>query len=213
MIFLADLYNVLKKFFITVFYTENGGIDIGAVIFLAFLIAIIWIVKQGYKSIIAIQNTTGKDQFRMIIFFMVYTTAMISMPFLDSAKAGIASIITSISVTAIITYMQEASSRGSQKQIIMDIKSCNTDLQREYIKKVSELKEDYNGRLKDLENKLFQLEHKLEGIEGNQKGISEVMGNSVNNLLDNQEKTLKLIGQIKRSDKFRNNSLRRKAKR
>ncbi|PET95937.1 hypothetical protein [Bacillus cereus] len=198
---MENLYHVVKKFFRTLFLTKNGEIDFSAILVIGFLIVITWIVKQGFRSIKAIQNTTRKDQVRMMLFFSVYTIAVISMPFLDSASAGIVSIITSISVTVIITYMQGASSKGSQKQVIEDLQEHNNSI-----------KVEYEEKLKRLENKLHRLENKLDSMEYNQKKALLKMDNANNNLIDNQEKTLKLIGQIKRVNKFNNKSLRRKAR-
>ncbi|HFK1481139.1 TPA: hypothetical protein ACGXK0_003582 [Bacillus cereus] len=191
---MENLYHVVKNFFRTLFLTKNGEIDFSAILVIGFLIVITWIVKQGFRSIKAIQNTTRKDQVRMMLFFSVYTIAVISMPFLDSASAGIVSIITSISVTVIITYMQGASSKGSQKQVIEDLQEHNNSIKVEY------------------EEKLKRLENKLDSMEYNQKKALLKMDNANNNLIDNQEKTLKLIGQIKRVNKFNNKSLRRKAR-
>lgn len=198
---MENLYHVVKKFFRTLFLTKNGEIDFSAILVIGFLIVITWIVKQGFRSIKAIQNTTRKDQVRMMLFFSVYTIAVIFMPFLDSASAGIVSIITSISVTVIITYMQGASSKGSQKQVIEDLQEHNNSI-----------KVEYEEKLKRLENKLHRLENKLDSMEYNQKKALLKMDNANNNLIDNQEKTLKLIGQIKRVNKFNNKSLRRKAR-
>lgn len=198
---MENLYHVVKNFFRTLFLTKNGEIDFSAILVIGFLIVITWIVKQGFRSIKAIQNTTRKDQVRMMLFFSVYTIAVISMPFLDSASAGIVSIITSISVTVIITYMQGASSKGSQKQVIEDLQEHNNSI-----------KVEYEEKLKRLENKLHRLENKLDSMEYNQKKALLKMDNANNNLIDNQEKTLKLIGQIKRVNKFNNKSLRRKAR-
>ncbi len=212
MMFLDNLYNTIKNFFVVLFFTESGKLDWGVLLFIGFLFVIIWIVRQGYKSIKAIQNTTRNEQFRMLIFFIVYTIAMISMPFLNSAEAGVASIIITISVTGIITYMQEASSKSSQKKIIEDIGTHNKGLQEKYIEEVTKLKEDYKDRLKDLEDKLYQLENNLENIKDKQEQVLVKVDTNSDYLIENQVKTLKLIGQIKRSSKFKNNSLRRRAK-